>query len=69
MFSGCTVQPGIKETKFGSSNHEVFTLRSKNTEIDLVPCPTRKCVSAAIFAGIDLSEVSGCHLLQQMSSQ
>ena len=50
-------------------NQEVFLLAGKNTEIVLVPCPTWKCVSTAISSGIDISEVLGCHLLQQMSSQ
>ena len=27
-----------------------------------------KCVSTAIFGGMDISEVPGCHLSQQMSS-
>ena len=50
-------------------NQEVFLSAGKNTEIVLVPCPTWKCVSTAISGGIDISEVLGCHLLQQMSSQ
>ena len=50
-------------------NQEVFLLAGKNTEIVLVPCPTWNCVSTAISSGIDISEVLGCHLLQQMSSQ
>ena len=50
-------------------NQEVFLSAGKNTEIVLVPCPTWKCASTAISGGIDISEVLGCHLLQQMSSQ
>ena len=50
-------------------NQEVFLLAGKNTEIVLVLCPTWKCVSTAISGGIGISEVPGCHLLQQMSSQ
>ena len=36
--------------------------------IVLVPCHTWKCVPTAISGGVDISEVAGCHLLQQMSS-
>ena len=50
-------------------NQEAFLSVGKNTEIVLVLCPTWKCVSTAISGGIDISEVLGCHLLQQMSSQ
>ena len=35
----------------------------------LVPCCTWKCAPTAIFGGVDISEVPGCHFLQQMSSQ
>ena len=28
-----------------------------------------KCIPTAISGGVDISEVPGCHLLQQMSSQ
>ena len=28
-----------------------------------------KCIATAISGGVDISEVPGCHLLQQMSSQ
>ena len=50
-------------------NQEVFLSAGKNTEIVLVPCLTWKCVSTATSGGIDISEVLGCHLLQQMSFQ
>ena len=69
MFSGCTVQPDIKVTKLESSNQEIFPLADKNTEIVLVLCPTWKCVSTAIPSDMDIYEVPGFHLLQQMSSQ
>ena len=69
VFSGCTVQPDIKESKLESSNQEVFPSTGKNTEIVLVPCPTWKCASTAISSDMDIHEVSGCHFLQQMSSQ
>ena len=69
MFSGCTVPPDSKETKLGSSNQEAFPSAGKNTRIVLVPCRTWNCVPTAISGGIDISEVSGCLLLQQMSHQ
>ena len=34
-----------------------------------MPCCTWKCVAAAISSGVDVSEVPGCHLLQQIHSQ
>ena len=47
---------------------EVSLSPGRNTGI-LVPCCKWKCVPTAIFGGVDISEVPGCHLLQQMSSQ
>ena len=60
VFSGCTVPPDIKETKLGSSNQEASPSAGKNTRIVLVPW---KCVPATISDGVDISEVTGCHLL------
>ena len=57
-----------KETKLGSSNQEASPPASENTSAVLVPCCTWKSVSAAISGGMNISEVSGCHLLRQMSS-
>ena len=34
-----------------------------------MPCHTWKCVPTAIFSDMDISEVPGCHLSQQTSSQ
>ena len=48
---------------------EVFPLAGKNTDKFLVSCHTWKYVSTATSSGIDISEVPGCYLLQQMSSQ
>ena len=57
--------PDSKETKLGSSDQEASPSAGKNTGVVLVPClrPT------AISGGVDISEVRGCHLLRQMSSQ
>ena len=69
MFSGCTVPPDTKETKLGSSQQESSPSTVKNTTVVLIPCCAWKCVPTAIFGGVDISEVPGCHLLQQMNSQ
>ena len=69
MFSVCTLLPDSKETKPGSSNQEASTSAGKNTRIVLVTCCTWKCVLTAISCGVDISEILGSHLLQQMSSQ
>ena len=69
VFSDCTVPRDSRETELGSSNQEANTSTHKNTGIVLVPCCTWKCVPTAIFGGVDISEVPGCHLFWQMSSQ
>ena len=69
MFSGCTLPPDSKETELGSSDQEASPSTGKNTGIVLVPCHTWNCVPTAISHGVDISEISGCHLLRQMSSQ
>ena len=62
--------PDSKETKRGSRNQNTSSSGGKNTGIVLVSyyC-VWKCVTTAIYGGVDISEVSGCHLLYQMSSQ
>ena len=69
MFSSCTVPPDSKETKLGSNDQEASPSVAKNTWVALVPCHAWKCVPTAISGGVNISEVSGCHLLRQMSSQ
>ena len=69
MFSVCTVLPDSKKTELGSSEQEASPSASKNLGIVLVPCCTWKGVPTAISSGVNISEVLGCHLLQQMSSQ
>ena len=61
--------PDRKETELGSSNKQASPSADKNTEIVLVPFCAWKSVPTAISSGVDISEVPGCHLLQQMSSQ
>ena len=69
MLSGCAVLPDSKETELGRSDQEASPLEGKNTRIVLVTCRAWKCVLTAISGGVDISEVLGCHLLRQMSSQ
>ena len=69
MFSGCNVPPDGKETELGSSNQEASPSTGENTETVLVPCRAWKCVPTDISGDVDISELPGCHLLQQMSSQ
>ena len=69
MFSGCTVPPDSKETELESSDQEVSPSAVKNAGVVLVPCRARKCVSTPISGGVVISEVPGCRLLRQVSSQ
>ena len=69
MFSGCTLLSDSKEMKPGSSEQEASPSAGKNTRIVLVPCCAWKCVPTAIYSGVDIFEIPGCHLLQQISSQ
>ena len=64
-----TVPRDSKETELGSSNQEASPSASKNTGIIWVPCCAWKCVPTAVSSGMDISEVLGCHLLRQISSQ
>ena len=63
MFSLCIVPPDSKETELGSNNQEGSPSAGKNTGIGLVPCHTWKCAPTAIYSGVDISGVPGCHLL------
>ena len=69
MFSGSTVLPDSQETVLGSSDQEASSSAGKNIRVVLVLCRAWKCVSTAISSGVDISEVPGRHLLQQMSYQ
>ena len=62
--------PDSKETKLGNRDQEASPSAGKKTGVVSVPCScTWKCTPTAISGGVDISEVPGCHLLQQMSSQ
>ena len=69
MFSDCTVPPDGKETELGSSDKEASPSAGRNTGIVFVPCCAWKCDPTAISSAMDIFEVPGCHLLQQISSQ
>ena len=69
MFSESTVPPVSKETELGSRDQEASPSASKNTRIVLVPFRAWRSVPTAISGVVDISEVPGCHLLRQMSSQ
>ena len=66
VFSGCTLLPDSKESDLGRSD---FLSAFNNTGIVSVPFCAWKCVPTAIFSGVDIPEVPGCHLLQKMSTQ
>ena len=63
MFSGCTMPLDSKETDLGSNDQEASPSAGINTRIVLVSCRAWKCVLTAIFGGVDISEVPGCHFL------
>ena len=69
MFSGCTVPLDSKETEPGKSNQNASPSAGKNTRVILVPCCSWKCVPTAFSGGVDISEIPGCHVLREMSSQ
>ena len=69
MFSGCTVAHNSKENRLGSYNQEASPSGCKNARVVLLPCCAWKCVPWALCSGVDISEVWGCHLLRQVSSQ
>ena len=69
MFSGCNLPHDSKDTKLKNRYQEASLSAGKNTGIVLVPCRAQKCVRTAISGGVDISEVTGNHLLRQMSSQ
>ena len=69
MFSGWTVLPDGKKMELGSSDQEASPSAGKNTGVVLVHVCTWNCIPTVISGGVDISEIPGCHLLQQMSSQ
>ena len=69
MFHGCTVMPDTKETKLRSSDEQASPSACKNIKVVSVPCRELTFVPTGISGGVDIPEVPGCHLLQQMSLQ
>ena len=58
-----------KGTKLRRSDQEASPSAGKNAGIVLVPCRAWKCFPTAIYSGVDISKVPGCHSLKQMCSQ
>ena len=58
MFSGCTVTADSNNTKLGISDQQSSPSAGENGS-----------VLTAISSGVDISDVPGSHLLQQVSSQ
>ena len=69
MFSGCSVLFDSQKTKPGNSNQEAYPSAGKNTGVVLVLCHAKYFISTATSSGLNIPEVPGYHLLQQMSSQ
>ena len=71
MFSDCTVPPDNKETELGSSDQEASQSVGKNTGGSFSAMFAHGSASLQLFpvVCVDISEVPGCHLLRQMSSQ
>ena len=67
MFSGCPMPPDTKEKKLGSDDQEHPPSASKNTGFSF--SAAHESVPTAISGSVDIPDVPGCHLLQQMSSQ
>ena len=63
------VFPDSKETELGSSSQEASPSAGKNTGVVLVTCSCMEVCPHSYFQWVDISEVPGCHLLRQMSSQ
>ena len=62
--------PDSKETELGKSDQEASLSAGNNIGVVLVPCSWWKCVpTTAVSGGVNISEVPGCHLLQQMRAQ
>ena len=55
--------------ELGSSDQEDSPSVGKNTRVVLVPCSGMEVRPTAISGGMDISEIHGCYLLRQMSSQ
>ena len=69
MFSGCTLPPDSKKTKLGSSDQEASPSTEKNIRVVSVPCSRMEVCPTTISGHVNISEVAGCHLLQDMNSQ
>ena len=68
MVSIITVLPDRKESEIGRNDQEASPSAGKNTGVIFVPC-SRMEARPYNSGSVVISEVPGCHLLLQMSSQ
>ena len=61
MLSDCTVLANSKETVLRSSNQDVSSPEDKNVRVVIKLWRTWKSVHSAIFSGVDIPKVTGCH--------
>ena len=59
----------VRRQNFQSSNQKASPSAGKNTGGSFSAVLAQRCVPTAISSDENISEVSGCHLLRQMSSQ
>ena len=69
VFFGYTVLPDSKEIELESNNQEGSPSAGKNSRVVLVPYLHMEVHPYSFCGGVDVSEVLGCHFLQQMSFQ
>ena len=66
---GAFWSPDSRETELESSNQEDSPSARKNIGVVLVPSSPMEVRPYSSFRSVVISEILGCHLLQQMSSQ
>ena len=64
VFSSSTVSPNSKGAKLGSSDQESPSSAGKITGVLLAPCLAWWYGLTAIFGGVNIPKVPGCHLLR-----
>lgn len=63
MFPGYTVLPDGKKTKLGGSDWKASPSGDRKTGVVLMPQCSWKYVLVAIYQGLDIPWVPGCHML------
>ena len=61
--------PCSKAVEVESNNQQAPPSAGKNSGVVLLPCYVWKCVRTSFSGSVDIHQVLGCHLLQQISSQ